>query len=56
MTEEEYLKQRIDDITKNLSKPFLSKKKRVNQTTALRFYQNALEKATAMKESDGYYN
>lgn len=52
MTEEEYLIERIKDINKVLSKPFLSKKKRINQTTALRFYQNELEKARALKEID----
>ena len=49
MTEEEYIKERIDDLTKILSNPFLSRKKRINQTTALRFYQNALDKIQVLK-------
>lgn len=52
MTEEEYLVSRINDINKILSKPFLSRKKRVNQTTALRFYQNELEKTRALKNAE----
>ncbi|MBQ7654852.1 MAG: hypothetical protein IJS17_07260 [Clostridia bacterium] len=52
MTEEEYLLSRIRNINKNLSKPFLSKKKRINQTTALRFYRNELEKTRALKNED----
>lgn len=56
MTEEEYLRERINDINKNLSKTFLSRKKRINQTTALRFYQNALEKAIASKENNIFFD
>ena len=52
MTEEEYLKSRIIDINKNLEKTFLSKKQRKNQTTALRFYENALERALALNEKN----
>lgn len=47
LTQEEYLVSRINDINKTLSKPFLSRKKRINQATALRFYQNELEKTRA---------
>lgn len=54
MTEEEYLKRRIEDINHNLSKKFLSKKMRQNQTTALRFYQNALARATLLKNDNNF--
>lgn len=47
LTQEEYLVSRINDINKTLSKPFLSRKKRINQANALRFYQNELEKTRA---------
>ena len=52
LTEEEYLRERISDLTKILSNPFLSRKKRINQTTALRFYQSELDKTIALKNKE----
>lgn len=52
MTEEEYLIRRIEEINDNLSKIMISKKQRANQNTALRFYQNQLERVKALKEND----
>lgn len=56
MTEEEYLASRINDINKTLSKPFLSRKIRRNQTTALRFYKNELEKVRSINTMNGNIN
>ena len=55
MTEEEYLKRRISEIENNLSKIMISKKERINQNTALRFYKNALDRVLANKKIDPPY-
>ena len=52
MTEEEYLKKRIEEINFNLSRIMISRKYRINQTNALRFYENELERASVMKKEN----
>lgn len=55
MTEEEYLKKRISEIESNLSKIMISKKERINQNTALRFYKNTLDRILAEQKDDPPY-
>lgn len=44
MSEEEYLKARINELEKNVRKVFISEKHRRNQYMALRYYKNQLER------------